>query len=39
MQLESWTPVPLLLIAAVLAATAYASRRASRYIRSRRNRN
>ncbi len=38
-QLESWTPVPLLLIAAILAAMAYAVPRIVRYIRSRRNRN
>ena len=39
MQLESWTPVPLILIAAVLAATTYAVLKTARYIRSRRNRN
>ena len=39
MKLQSWTPVPLILIAAVLAAAAYAAPRIVRYIRSRRNRN
>ncbi len=39
MRLESWTPVPLILIAAILAATAYGPLRTVRYIRSRRNRN